>query len=82
MQALFIKYFPLEPLPADFAAQLKERVLAEVTLVIKPAKGDTQFLPPGLTPLRRKLSRWFFRRFCLFMLISITVLLVGMLFLG
>jgi hypothetical protein len=79
MQSLFIKYFPLEPLPADFAIRLKERVLTEVTLVIKPVitkpgGGEMQFLPLGLKPLRRKLSRWFARRFFLFMLMNMIML--------
>lgn len=80
MQALFIKYFPIEPLPADFAAQLKARVLTEVALVIQPGQGDKSHLSPELKRLRRKLGRWFFRRFCLFMLINITILLFGLSF--
>ena len=85
MQSLFIKYFPLEPLPAAFAMQLKERVLTEVTLVIKPViikpiGEEMQFLIPGLRPLRRKLSRWFSRRFFLFVFMSILVLWLAIFF--
>jgi len=39
LQRLFACYLPLVPLPADFAARLRMRVLAEVALVLQPAGG-------------------------------------------
>lgn len=68
MQALFAKLLPIEPLPADFAILLKERVLAEVAIVIKADKTRMISSTAWLRTLARRSSLWLFTRFWLLML--------------
>ncbi len=80
LQTLFAQYLPVEPLPPAFAAQLKERVLAEVALVIKPARtsirGPVIFLRHAMVPKRTTLTRHAIKLF----LISTFLTLLTMLF--
>jgi hypothetical protein len=77
MQALFTKFLPIVPLPADFAIQLKERVLAEVAIVIKPDKTRMILSAGWVRALAQKSSLWLFARLWLLALITgITLWLV------
>ncbi|CAN5522300.1 hypothetical protein BH10CHL1_BH10CHL1_04500 [soil metagenome] len=68
MQALFTKFLPIEPLPADFAIHLKERVLAEVAIVIKADKTRVISLTAWLQTWAKRSSRWLFTHFWLLVL--------------
>jgi len=80
MQALFAKYFPIEPLPADFATQLKERVLQEVALVIKPTKEEIILPPRWLHAVKPRFLRTFLYRAFMLLLINTLLLVLGTLF--
>ncbi|MFN8486990.1 MAG: hypothetical protein U0350_05310 [Caldilineaceae bacterium] len=80
MQALFAKYFPIEPLPADFATQLKARVLQEVALVIKPTQEEIQLLPRWLNAVKPRFLRTFLHRALMLMLVSTLLLVLGAFF--
>ncbi len=69
MQALFAKFLPIEPLPAGFAIQLKERVLAEVAVMINADKTGMISSVEWLRILAQKSSFWFFTRLWLLTLI-------------
>lgn len=80
MQALFAQYFPLEPLPADFANQLKERVLLEVTLVMAPTKEEFQGLPRWVRSIKPKFLRAFLYRLFMLLLIGTLLSVLGIFF--
>jgi hypothetical protein len=68
MQALFAKYLPIEPLPAHFAMQLKECVLAEVAIAIKPHTTRTTLLAYRLWRLNQQSWHWLITRLWLLVL--------------
>ncbi len=79
LQTLFAQYLPVEPLPPVFAAQLKERVLAEVSLVIKPARtsisGPVIFFQQAISPKRPPLVRRAIKLFLICAFLTLLTLL-------
>jgi hypothetical protein len=79
MQTLFAQYLPVEPLPPAFAAQLKERVLAEVALVIKPAhpsiSGPVIFFQQAISPKRTPLAHRAIKLVLIFAFLTLLIML-------
>lgn len=79
LQTLFAQYLPVEPLPPAFAAQLKERVLAEVALVIKPARssisGPVSFFQQAIAPKRSTLTHLTIKLFLICAFLSLLTML-------
>jgi hypothetical protein len=74
MQALFAHYFPIEPLPTAFAMQLRERVLAEVAVVIKPTRAKTPLVAKWLWTRHKGAMKWLIMRLWLLVLTTLFAL--------